>query len=114
MNPVSLLCRRFLVLLGLCTVATATDGYFSNGYGTQCKGLDGACTALSLDSMAAATNPAGMLGAGPRFDLGVNFFNPNRDFTVAGAPSGAPGTFGLAPGKVSSGSLLFLRMCCKC
>jgi long-chain fatty acid transport protein len=107
-NEVSLLRRTFLVLLSVCPLANATDGYFSNGYGTQCKGLAGACTALSLDSMATAINPAGMLGAGRRYDLGVNFFNPNRDFTVTGDPSGAPGTFGLAPGKVSSASPLFL------
>lgn len=77
MNAVS-----FLVLLGVCTAASATDGYFSNGYGTQCKALAGACTALSLDAMATAIKPAGMLGAGRRYDLSVNVLMPNRDFTV--------------------------------
>jgi len=101
------LCGALLALSASPHVG-ATDGYFSNAYGTQCKGLAGACTALSLDSMATATNPAGMLGAGQRYDLGLNFFNPNRDFTVTGQPSGVPGTFGLAPGKVSSDSPLFL------
>lgn len=98
------------LLVGLCaaTSANATDGYFSNAYGTQCKGLAGACTALALDSLATASNPAAMLLVGHRFDLGLNFFNPNRDFTVTGAPSGVQGTFGLAPGKVSSDSPLFV------
>ena len=51
------------LLVGLCAVpsANATDGYFSNAYGTQCKGLAGACTALALDSLATANNPAAML-----------------------------------------------------
>lgn len=98
---------KSLVFLMMCPQARATDGYFSNAYGTQCRGLAGACTALSLDSMATATNPAGILGAGPRYDLGLDLFNPNRDFTVTGQPSGVAGTFGLAPGKVSSDSPLF-------
>ncbi len=72
-DEVSFLRATFLVMLCVCPVANATDGYFSNGYGTQCKGLAGACTALSLDSMATATNPAGMLGAGQRYELGVDF-----------------------------------------
>jgi len=99
---------RSLLFFSACLPAGATDGYFSNAYGTQCKGLAGACTALSLDGMATATNPAGMLCAGQRYDAGLDFFNPNRDFTVTGQPSGVPGTFGLAPGKVSSDSPLFL------
>jgi long-chain fatty acid transport protein len=107
-NGVYNLRRTFLVLLSVCPLANATDGYFSNGYGTKCKGLAGACTALSLDALATATNPAGMLAAGRRYDLGFDLFSPNRDFTVIGGPSGAEGTFGLAPGKVSSGSPLFL------
>jgi len=100
--------RAGLVFALSASALLATDGYFSNGYGTQCRGLAGACTALSLDSMATAVNPAGMLGAGRRFDAALDFFNPNRDFTVTGAPSGLPGTFGLAPGKVKSDSPLFL------
>jgi long-chain fatty acid transport protein len=104
----ALIGRVLLVGFGAAAAAHATDGYFSNAYGTQCKGLAGACTALSLDSLATASNPAAMLLVGHRFDLGLNFFNPNRDFTVTGSPSGAPGTFGLAPGKVSSDSPLFL------
>lgn len=88
--------------------AAATDGYFSNGYGTQCKGMAGACAARAQDAMSAANNPASMYWAGHRYDLGLNFFRPLRSFQVEGAPSGAPGTFGLAPGRVESGSRLFL------
>lgn len=107
--------RNFFILTGLIIVivgsgtpAWATDGYFSNGYGTQCKGMAGACAARAQDALAAANNPASMYWAGHRYDLGLNFFRPLRSFTVEGAPSGAPGTFGLAPGTVESGSRLFL------
>ena len=37
-DEVSFLRATFLVMLCVCPVANATDGYFSNGYGTQCKG----------------------------------------------------------------------------
>lgn len=95
-----------LLLAGLPVLAT--DGYFSNGYGTQCKGMAGACSAVAQGALGAATNPASMFWAGRRFDLGVELFNPNREFTVTGNPSGAPGTFGLMPGTVKSGSKLFV------
>ena len=88
--------------------ALATDGYFSNGYSPQCKALAGACTAVAADSMSPASNPAANFWAGKRYDLGLTFFNPNRDFTVTGNPSMLPGTFGLAPGQVKSDSTLFL------
>jgi len=88
--------------------AYGTDGYFSNGYSPQCKALAGACTAVALDSLAAASNPAAMARVGRRFDLGATLFNPNREFTVTGNPSGYPGTFGLAPGRVESESKMFV------
>lgn len=98
----------FLLTTTAAELALATDGYFSNGYGTQCKGMAGACTAVAQGALGAATNPASMFWAGRRFDLGVELFNPNREFTVTGAPSGAPGTFGLAPGTVKSDSKMFV------
>jgi long-chain fatty acid transport protein len=87
--------------------ASATDGYFANGYGTNYKAMGGAGVALYLGTQAPATNPASMAFLGRRFDIGVEAFNPNRQFTVNGAPSGFPGTFGLAPGTVKSGSRYF-------
>jgi long-chain fatty acid transport protein len=99
----------FLVAAGLLSLpALATDGYFSNGYGTQHKGLAGAGAALSLSSLSVATNPAAAAFLGNEFDLGLAYFNPNRDYEVKGNPSGYPGTFGLAPGKVESSSTAFL------
>lgn len=87
--------------------ASATNGYFSHGYGTHYQGLAGAGVALHLDSLAPATNPAAMAFLGPRWDASIALFNPNRSYTVTGNPSGYPGTFGLTPGEVESDSRYF-------
>jgi long-chain fatty acid transport protein len=100
-----------LFVLGVFLVAAAparaTDGYFANGYGTNYKAMGGAGVALSLGTQAPATNPAAMVFLGTRYDIGIELFNPNRQFSVTGSPSGFPGTFGLAPGTVVSGSKYF-------
>ncbi len=94
--------------LGVAGVANATNGYFSHGYGTTSKGLAGAGVALSQDSLAAATNPAGMVTVGDRIDLGAALFSPRREYT-AGMPTAAPGMgdFPLVPGTVESNSDYF-------
>ena len=75
----------------------ATNGYFSHGFSTKEKGLAGAGTAYSQDSMAAATNPAGMAFVGERMDIGLQLFSPSpRGYTVTGTPV-APGTDPNAP-----------------
>jgi long-chain fatty acid transport protein len=86
----------------------ATDGYFSLGYGTASKGLAGAGVAYPTGTLSPATNPAGLAFVTNEYDLGLSFFSPDREFTVTGAPSGYPGTFGLAPGTVRSDTRLFL------
>lgn len=99
------------VTAALCApmAAMATNGYFAHGYGTKNKGLAGGGAALPQDSMIAATNPAGMVFVGNRLDVGAAVFSPNpRSYTVTGNPSGAPGTFGLAPGEVESEDGVFL------
>jgi long-chain fatty acid transport protein len=85
----------------------ATDGYFSLGYGTRSKGMAGAGVAFHLGPMSPASNPAAIATGPGGFDLNVGLFNPNRQYEVVGNPTGFPGTFGLAPGKVESGSSLF-------
>ncbi len=103
--------RSGIALVALLAVtaapALATDGYFQLGYGTAQNGMGGAGVALSLNTMSPATNPAGNAWV-TGYDLSLAVFNPNREFTVTGAPSGYPGTFGLAPGTVKSGSSVFL------
>jgi long-chain fatty acid transport protein len=100
----------FAIILGVAVgtaPAYATNGYFSHGYGTHYKGMGGAGVALSLNTLAPATNPASLAFLGNRWDVGLAVFNPNRFYDVIGNPSGFPGTFGLTPGHVESGSSSF-------
>lgn len=76
--------------------AMATNGYFAHGYGTKNKGLAGGGVALSQDSMAAATNPAGMVGVGDRMDLGLAIFAPTPRSYAATASAG--------PGNIPDGT----------
>lgn len=105
------ICLGFIVVVWILSgyqSAKATNGYFPHGYGVINNGLGGAGTALPQDSLASATNPAGLAFVGSRYDVGLSFFNPNREYTVTGNPSGAFGTFGLAPGTYGSDSRLFI------
>lgn len=86
--------------------ALATNGYFSHGYGTINKGMAGAGSALSQDSIAAATNPAGMAFIGDRIDGGVEVFSPKREYTVEG-PMAPPPAFSLRPGTYKSSKSAF-------
>ncbi|MDN5201099.1 outer membrane protein transport protein [Fulvivirgaceae bacterium BMA10] len=101
-----------VILVGICIVFStntyATDGFFSHGYGTHYKGFAGAGVALYRSSLIAATNPAGLVFLGKRYDVGLSFFMPTRGYTITGNPSGAPGTFPLTPGYVESENSLFL------
>jgi len=85
----------------------ATDGYFSHGYGTKSKSLAGAGVALPLNSLSSVTNPAAAAFMTTRYDVAFSIFSPTRQYTVVGNPSGYPGTFGLMPGTVKSGSKVF-------
>jgi long-chain fatty acid transport protein len=84
-----------LVIAGLAIpgMALATNGYFSHGYGMKSTGMGGAGIALPQDSLAAATNPAGMVMVGDRMDLGVTWFRPSRDSEITGNAFGAPGSY---------------------
>ena len=94
--------------LFFATSVHATNGYFAHGFGVNDQGLAGAGVALPQDTLDAAVNPANMVFLGKRYDLGIAFFNPNRQYTVTGNPSGGPGTFPLAPGTVKSDSKWFV------
>jgi long-chain fatty acid transport protein len=96
-----------MTLSVLATTAHATNGYFSHGFGLKQKGIAGAGVALSFGPLATATNPGSMAFVRPGYDVSVSVFNPNRQYTVTGAPSMQPGTFGLAPGTFESGSKVF-------
>jgi long-chain fatty acid transport protein len=105
---VSIFLSILLCTLILAPAAHATNGYFAHGFGVNDQALGGAGVALPQDALDAAVNPANMVFLGKRYDLGVAFFNPNREYTVKGNPSGFSGTFGFAPGTVKSDSKWFV------
>ena len=96
-----------LSLLFVVSNVSATNGYFRHGYGIQYRGLAGAGSALYLSPLAVATNPALAAFMHNQIDIGLSIFNPNRQYTVMGNPSGFPGTFPLAVGTVESESNYF-------
>lgn len=73
--------------------AAATTGYFQHGYGIKSKGMGGVGIALPQDSLAAATNPAGMAWVGNRVDGGLDWFAPTRSAEIVGNGAGASGNY---------------------
>jgi long-chain fatty acid transport protein len=69
----------------MATGAQATNGYFSHGYGMKAKGMGGAATAMSDDAFGGANNPAAMVFAGSRMDLGADLFSPIREASNSAA-----------------------------
>ncbi|HYX64576.1 MAG TPA: outer membrane protein transport protein [Burkholderiales bacterium] len=86
------------------SAALATTGYFAHGYGMKAKGMGGVGIALPQDSLAAATNPAGMALVGNRFDVGVDWFRPDRGAEITGSP--VPGLNGTYDGNGTQDFLL--------
>ena len=88
--------RRLLVLLAASLVTVdssfATDGYFLTGYGAKQLGRGGTGVALPGDSLAGATNPAGLILVGNRIDFGLTLFRPTRSGSITGnqLPPGYP------------------------
>ncbi len=72
--------------------AQATNGYFAHGFSVRDKAMAGAGVAYSTDTLTAATNPAGMVLQGDRYDVGGAIFSPRRTYTVTGGPSLPPST----------------------
>lgn len=62
--------------------AQATNGYFSLGYGVRAEAVAGADTALALDALTIASNPAGLAALQDGFDAGLDVFLPSRGATL--------------------------------
>jgi long-chain fatty acid transport protein len=77
--------------------ASATTGYFPHGYGLKAEGMGGTSAALAQDAMGGATNPASMVFAGSRLDVGLDLFSPHRSAERSGA------AFPTLNGSVESG-----------
>jgi long-chain fatty acid transport protein len=79
----SILAALGIAVIGVSIPAEATNGYFAHGYGIKAKGMAGAGVAYSQDALAAATNPAGMVNVGNRWDVGAELFIPDRTATTS-------------------------------
>jgi long-chain fatty acid transport protein len=92
-------CIKLAVVAACCApvFAFATDGYFQHGYGVKSQGMGGVGIALPQDSLAAATNPAGMAFIGDRLDIGATWFRPMRGADISGSP--VPGVGGAYEGN---------------
>lgn len=128
-NKKSLLTAAITASLTIAGSASATNGYFSHAYSQKDAGLAGAGVAKvkDVDSLSGANNPANMVFAGDRWDLGLNLFSPDRTYEVKGNPAlpngfapigmipscNAPGMapcqlpFSLGPQKIKSDNQLF-------
>jgi long-chain fatty acid transport protein len=84
--------------------AHATTGYFQHGYGIKAKGMGGVGIALPQDSLAAASNPAGMAFVGNRLDVGVDWFAPDRGAEITG--NAFPGVNGKYDGNDTKSFLI--------
>jgi len=91
-----------LALAGMMApgIASATNGYFSHGYGMKAEGMGGAATAMADDAFGGANNPAAMVFAGNRLDIGLDWFSPQRSAERSGSVAGLNG-------KADSGSTNF-------
>lgn len=87
-------------MLLCCGTASATNGYFSHGYGMKAKGRGGTSMAMTSDSFGGANNPATMVMAGNRLDLGLDLFDPERSASRSGLGPGLDGS-------IQSGRTLF-------
>ena len=104
------------LLLGIVTFAlssnvSATNGYFSHGYGAKSKSMAGTCVAMTFDSACAVTNPASLVMMGNRLDYGLGWFWPIRGFNAHdnASPVGPPnGPASIPPGGYESVNDWFL------
>ena len=94
-----------LVTAGLTvSPAMATNGYFSNGYSVEAKGMAGAGVALSTDALGMSQNPALGVAIGQQGGACLSGFAPSRSFTIS---PGGP----LTPGTQRSRNEFFLIPC---
>jgi long-chain fatty acid transport protein len=96
-----------VLLILIAPAAFATNGYFTHGQGTTSKAMAGANTAIAQEALDAESNPAAAAFIPSGYSFSLALFSPDRSYTVTGAPSGYPQTFGLAPGTVTSKSKYF-------
>jgi long-chain fatty acid transport protein len=97
-------------LLALSGSATATNGYFTHGVGTESKGMAG--TGIGSDaakgSIIGASNPALAVHAEDGWEVGLALFSPMRSFTAGPSlAQGQGGAFTISEGSFDSSSEWF-------
>lgn len=97
-------------LMVLSGAATATNGYFTHGVGSESKGMAG--TGIGSNAahgpIIAASNPALAVFAEDNWEVGLSAFSPMRDYeTSQSLAQGNGGAFSIGAGKVESGSEWF-------
>jgi long-chain fatty acid transport protein len=98
-----------LGMLAASGVATATNGYFTHGVGSESKGLAGSGIGSNSahGAIIAASNPALAVFAEDNWEVGLSAFSPMRDYEAVGGFGGNFGAFSTEPGKFESGSEWF-------
>lgn len=101
----------FAMTFALQSGAYATNGYWAPGYGAKSKSIAGACVAMTLGTMCAASNPGSLVVVGNRMDFGMSLFVPSRGFTANddASPIGPPmGPTSIPSGEYESSNDFFL------
>ena len=75
------------------TSAMATEGYFQHAYGLRHKALAGAGAASIEDATGISINPAGLVGIGNQFNMGLSLFMPFRGVKASGVALMVPGSY---------------------
>jgi long-chain fatty acid transport protein len=95
--------------IGVCGIASATNGYMTHGTGTKNKGMAGAGIALPDDAISTVHNPAVAVLVGNKMEIGAALFNPNRSYRTS--PSQCQGhypCFTVGPNDISSSNNWFV------
>ena len=99
-----------VALTGLSSVASATNGYFTHGVGTESKGMAGSGVGSdgAQGPIIGATNPALAVFAGDSWEIGLAAFSPMRSYKASDSLAmGSGGAFTIGPGKFDSSSEWF-------
>ena len=97
-----------LLSMLLAGAAQATNGYFTDGAGTDNKGLAGAGSADPEEAMILATNPAGIAFVADSLEVGLELFTPERSYSSSKSlANGNGGAFTIGPNHLDSASKFF-------
>lgn len=96
-----------LTILLFSAPVSATNGYWSHGYGPKSKSIAGACVAMAFGAMCAASNPGSLAVVGNRLEFGAALFAPKRGFVADDNALGPP-IGSIPPGDYESDNDFFL------